>query len=141
MRKGFALILVVSLLLLCLVIFSFYYFALRSHIDRIEGSGDKTIAYYICESGLATAMYFHYIRGEPEGIITIPTPFADRTHDGFTVARREYTVNYKASDIGGGDVEFDVWISSPRGFRNRTYHLTASSNRAFPIFIRGFPGK
>ena len=147
MRKSFVLIFVTSLLLLCLVIFSFYFFAMRSHIERVEGNIDRTRAYYICESALAAAMQFYsttpFSQREQwnKGTVLIPTPYSKRSHDGFILERENFTVNYEITEPGGGVIKIHVWVDSPQDFKNRQYHLTATSQRTVPIFLRGFPNK
>ena len=76
MRKAIVLVLVTSLLVLCLVIFSFFFFAFRAHIDRVDAIIDKAISYYLCESGLSAAVNYYYRnpRHISEGTITIPLP-------------------------------------------------------------------
>ena len=160
MRKSFVLVLVVSLLMLCLVIFSFYFFALRSHIERTDAAIDKTISYYLLESALTGAIRFYYEKGISQGSIDIKVPFRTGTHrwgdyvhnwdfayQDFSIPQKVYSVNYRVSTpmgerhVGEGFEQFDLWVDSPRGFKNRTYHLTASIRRTFPLFIRGMPGK
>ena len=149
MRKAVALLIVASLILLSVVTLSFYYFALRSYIDRVEGAIDKTLAYYLCESGLSVAIGRYYNNHQRAGTIIIPLPYRQYRYKGFTISPRNYTVHFKVESQQGvspegtqvttGRARFKVWISSPRGFKNRTYYLEASAQRAFPIFIRGKP--
>ena len=147
MRKSFVLILVSGLLFLTLAIFSFYYFSLRSHIDRVDGGIDETIAFYICEAGLTAAVEFYLRPGavlEPrkEYIVKIPIPFQDYTYDGFTIPSKEWDVHFKVVEQPGtGEPEFTVWLKSPRGFRNRTYYLEATASRTFPVFIKAIGDK
>ena len=141
MRKSFILILVTGLMFLSLAIFSFYYFSLRSHIDRVDGGIDETIAYYLCESGLSAAIQFYFdselVQAQQEYIVKIPLPFQDYSHDGFTIPEKYYNVHFRVTDQVGSEPEFKVWLKSPRGFRNRTYSLEATVQRTFPVFIRG----
>jgi len=150
MRKGIALVLVTSLLILCLVIFSFYFFILRSHIDRVQGVMDKTTAYYLCEAGVTAALHFYYNEGIKEGDITFTQPIRsfsipagrDQGYP-FTMKPKTYTIHYvvREEPDAEGEVMFDVSIDSPLGFRGRTYTLNVSSQWTFPVFIRGFSGK
>ena len=150
MRKGVVLITVSILVFLAMVVLSFYYFAVRSYVDRVDGALDKTMAYYLCESGLTLAIISYYNGGPKKGYFSIPVPATTMSYEGFSIYPKTYKVYYEAekgesADKAGfvfpttGFASFKIWVKSPRGFKHRTYYLTASSQRAIPIFIRGKP--
>ena len=104
-------------------------------IDALHGYKDRFAAYYLCETGISVAM-LDFAQGK---IGKNPGQWAERDFD-YEVNGKKYKIHYKISrPSGAANYKVTSSVKSPYGL-NKTYYLTASGPRAFPIFIRGFAG-
>lgn len=115
-------------------------FVLDANIRSLESVKEHTITYYLCETGASQAIVEIYNGNIGYG--TNPTTgvkqWVEKTFD-YVMGDKVYHIKYRVSKAGGvWDIVSEVGPSS--GF-SRTYKLRVKGRRAFPIFIRGFPGK
>jgi len=118
------------------------YTLVSAKIDALHGYKDRFTAYYLCETGISVAM-LDFAQGK---IGKNSGQWAERDFD-YEVNGKKYKIHYKISRPSGAanyKVTSSVYkvtssVKSPYGL-NKTYYLTASGPRAFPIFIRGFAG-
>ena len=141
MKKSFILALVASLLILCLTIFSFYYYALRSNLNRIEGAIDKTIALYLLEAGVTVGSRAFDGHDIERGSFNLTLPLPNNRYRAtftnlFDGTSESYTINFEIDDPAPLRYIVEASVRSPRGFKNRVYHLRAAVRRPFPFFIR-----
>jgi len=114
-------------LILFIVITGLLYI-LGANLRQLKAYDKKTNCYYFCETGVTMAI-LDQARGN---IGTGAGEWLTRTFT-MDVDGKSHQVQYTVSRDAAG-----VWIIVAN---SEGCHLRVGGNRAFPIFIRGFPGK
>lgn len=137
-QKGIVLILTLATLLLISLATIGLIFVLNARVKQHERGIDRSMAYYLCETGASFALIDFSFSGIPNN-----PDFSNRVQPGvprtyaFTMGGKTYYITYEVRRTEGG-FEFTASVSSPLGL-GCTYTLTLRGRRGFPFFIRGWP--
>lgn len=136
-QKGIVLILSLATLLLISLATIGLIFVLNARVKQHERGIDRSVAYYLCETGASFALIdFSFSNGPDPGFSGRVVENVPRTYD-FTMGGKTYHITYVVKKIEG-DYEFTASVDSPFGL-GCTYKLTLRGRRGFPFFIRGWP--
>lgn len=143
-RKGIAFILVVALSITILIALSAMFFTLKANINNLKVVKERSIAYYLCETGASVAI--RKIQINPNSIPNFAC--RNRVCSGsetftFPVVGNNYNITYQATrtqEHGQYLWEIISKVGPPQFSQIYKLRVTAR-RRAFPIFIKGFPGK
>lgn len=130
--KGIILMLAIATLLFISLATIALVFVLNARIKQHERGIDRSVAYYLCETGLSFSLIDFSM-----GRVVAGVP---RTYN-FTMAGRTYPITYVVTkQVVGGTLEYNFTASTPSPYGlGTTYKLTMRGNRGVPIFIRGRP--
>jgi hypothetical protein len=109
-------------------------FVLRANIRNSEAFKERAKAYYLCETGASIAILD--IRNGRIG--NGSGQWTEHAYN-YSMGGTTYSISYKVEKERGAWL-ITSWVGPASGF-SRTYKLKVGGQRAFPIFIRGFPGK
>ncbi|MDP8229802.1 MAG: hypothetical protein P9L93_01715 [Candidatus Gorgyraea atricola] len=134
--KGSVAIMLVSSITIVLTLAVLYlYILINARIDSIHGYKDRFLAYYLCETGISIAMLDF---GEGN-IGPSRRQWTERNLE-FEIDGKPYAIYYNITKApGSANYKILSMVKSPFGL-DRTYYMTASGPRAFPLYIRGFGG-
>ena len=134
--KGSVAIMLVSSITIVLTLAVLYlYILINARIDAMHGYKDRFLAYYLCETGISIAM-LDFGKGH---IGNSKKQWTERNLD-FEIDGKAYAIYYKITKApGSADYKILSMVKSPLGL-DRTYYMTATGPRAFPLYIRGFGG-
>jgi len=126
--KGVILMLTIATLLFISLVTIPLLFILNSRVKQHDRGLDRSMAYYLCETGLSFALLDFSM-----GRVTLDV---EKPYD-FMMGGKTYPITYVVSKKLGV-YSFTATVSSPNGL-GCTYSLTMRGKRGFPIFIRGKP--
>jgi hypothetical protein len=132
-QKGVALLLVIGFSMVIFMSIIALLFTLRANLRNLASFKERTEAYYLCETG-ASVVLILISNGK---IGTGPGQTMQDTFD-YKMGGKLYYISYKVKKANG---QWDI-ISSvgPSSGFSYTYKLHVCGRRAFPWFIRGWPG-
>lgn len=103
-------------------------FTLRANLRNLASFKERTEAYYLCETGASVAL-----------ILISNGKIKPQDSFDYKMGGKIYNISYEAKKSNGGLWDIVSSVGPASGF-SYTYKLRVGGRRAFPWFIRGWPG-